>query len=106
MDNPSSAQPPEVQDSSSGILSARTLREEKDNSLPDVALKWGRTPKKPTEEEKSKWENYYSEEEKAKLRAEGINPALKAEMENNKRKHGGGFWSKVAQTSFGGGWTK
>lgn len=97
--------------------------------LPDPALKWGVTPrdnsnsnndenmnknKSPEKAtaaaagETSDWENYYDEATKAKLRAKGVNPALKAEMEHGQRQHcrEGSFWAKVAATSFGGGWIK
>ena len=92
--------------------------------LPDPALKWGVTPKHSKSsnskaDDKSQdqgdasapavdWENYYDEATKAKLRAKGVNPALKAEMEHGQRQHGreGSFWAKVAATSFGGGWIK
>ena len=75
-------------------------------NLPAIALKWGKTPKQQTEEEKARWKDYYSEEEQAEMRQKGVNPALKAEIEDSKKRHGGGFWSKVAQTSLGGGWIK
>ena len=47
------------------------------------------TPSAPSEADQRRFENYYSESEKEKLRSKGINPALKAEMEIN-RKEGGG----------------
>lgn len=94
--------------------------------LPDPALKWGMTPKHTTGngttttdknldqteaygtaavETPPDWDNYYDEATKAKLRAKGINPALKAEMEHGRKQGGreGRFWGKVAATSFGGG---
>ena len=91
--------------------------------LSDPALKWGVTPPNNSnnnENQKNKetaaagaaadttdWENYYDEATKAKLRAKGINPALKAEMEHGrKQSREGSFWGKVAATSFGGGWIK
>ena len=40
------------------------------------------------------------------MRQKGVNPALKAEIEDSKKRNGGRFWSKVAQTSLGGGWIK
>lgn len=91
---------------------------------PAPGLKWGVTPKAPTAasndqakdskpgqtdgEQTPDWENFYSEEEKAKLRAKGVNPALKAEMETRTRANGreGKFWQKVAGTAMGGGWIK
>lgn len=52
-------------------------------------------------EKRQALENFYTEEEKQKLRAKGINPLLKAEMEINKSKEGG-FWGKFAGTVMGG----
>lgn len=40
-----------------------------------------------------------------KWRKKGINPALRAEMDES-GKGEGGFWRKVAQTSMGGGYIK
>jgi len=49
-----------------------------------------------------------SAEEQEKLRAKGVNPALKAEMDDKvyKKGEGKGLWSKVAGTASGGGWIK
>ncbi|KAI5229154.1 ketoacyl-synt-domain-containing protein [Aureobasidium subglaciale] len=81
----------------------------------DVASKWGITPNtntsaKPIDPSTGKpvdWENYYDEETKKELRAKGVNPALKAEMDWHKsQSEGKGFWGKVAQTAMGGGYIK
>ncbi|KAK9415040.1 hypothetical protein SUNI508_10645 [Seiridium unicorne] len=55
------------------------------------------------------WEDYYSEEEKEKLRKKGINPALKAEMDyytgrSEESKGKGRIWYKIGDTPFGGSW--
>jgi hypothetical protein len=80
-----------------------------------AASKWGITPNsnsatKPIDAQTGKpidWENFYDEETKKNLRAKGINPALKAEMEWHKsQSEGKGFWGKVAQTAGGGGWIR
>jgi len=48
-----------------------------------------------------------SKEEQVKLRKKGVNPILKAEMdEATKKGEGRGLWSKVAGTAIGGGWIK
>lgn len=83
----------------------------------NAASKWGVTPhsesstsKQPIDPKTGKpidFENYYDEETKTKLRAEGVNPVLKAEMEWHKsQSEGKGFWGKVAQTTMGGGWIR
>lgn len=92
--------------------------------LADVGLKWGRTPKTTTstsmspdndstsdiQNQKTNWEDIYTEEEKQKMRAKGINPALKAEIDAKRNQDGKGrergFWGKVGQTAMGGGWIK
>lgn len=60
-------------------------------------------------EDRQRYENYFSAEEQEKLRAKGINPALKAEMEIKRKESGGGFMGKFfgsgvgsAPGSFGG----
>jgi hypothetical protein len=83
----------------------------------NAASKWGITPnsdpstsKRPIDPQTGKpidWENFYDEQTKQELRAKGVNPALKAEMEWNKsQSEGKGFWGKVAQTTMGGGWIR
>jgi hypothetical protein len=49
-----------------------------------------------------------TQSEQAKLRAKGINPVLKAEMDQEvyKKGEGKGFWTKLAGTGMGGGWIK
>lgn len=44
-------------------------------------------------------------EKQEEMRKKGINPVLRAEMDGASKGEGG-FWRKVAQTSFGGGWIK
>lgn len=77
-------------------------------NLPDVAAKWGVTPKdRPPPYSKPESDYSVEEQEKrAKLRAKGINPDLKAEMDAATKGKEGGFWRKVAGTSGGGGWIK
>lgn len=61
-------------------------------------------PVDPTSGQPIDFENYFSEEEKEKLRAKGVNPTLKAEMEWRKANSPAkGFWGKVGQLSWGGG---
>jgi hypothetical protein len=83
----------------------------------NAASKWGVTPNSnsstttkpidPQTGEPVDWENFYDEETKKELRAKGVNPALKAEMEWSKsQSEGKGFWGKVAQTMMGGGWIR
>lgn len=86
--------------------------EGREKGLPDVAAKWGITPKDKNDDQKphNKSESEYSPEEReqrAKLRAKGINPDLKAEMDAaTKGSKERSFWQKVAGTSSGGGWIK
>jgi len=48
-----------------------------------------------------------SREEQERLRAKGVNPILKAEMDDaTKKGEGKGLWSKVVGTALGGGWIK
>jgi hypothetical protein len=82
----------------------------------NAASKWGITPNsnssatKPIDTQTGKpidWENFYDEETKRQLRAKGVNPALKAQMEWHKNQsERKGFWGKVAQTTMGGGWIR
>ncbi|KAJ5952089.1 uncharacterized protein N7479_010502 [Penicillium vulpinum] len=78
-------------------------------SLPDPALKWGITPSKPYDPNEKPGPDHPVHqiplEKQEKMRKKGINPVLKAEI-YQAQKGEGGFWSKVAQTSFGGGWIK
>ncbi|KAG9564042.1 hypothetical protein KCU77_g2676, partial [Aureobasidium melanogenum] len=79
-----------------------------------AASKWGITPNsstsKPLDPSTGKpidWETFYDEEMKKELRAKGVNPALKAEMDWHKNQsEGKGVWGKVAQTAMGGGWIR
>ena len=55
-----------------------------------------------SEADKQRFEDYYSEQEKQKLRSKGINPALKAEMEINRKEGGGGsFANKLLGSGVG-----
>jgi hypothetical protein len=95
-----SQQPPSIQDAATA----------------NAASKWGITPNSkssaanPIDPQTGKpidWENFYDEETKKELRAKGVNPALKAEMEWQKsQSEDKGFWGKVAQTTMGGGWIR
>lgn len=97
---------PEVSPSSSSS--------KKTTTHPDPALKWGITPgthsRLPTDPpEYTPAEDSYSPEEqakRAKLRAKGVNPDLKAQMDaavHGKEGEKKGFWAKVAGTGWGGG---
>jgi hypothetical protein len=69
--------------------------------LPEVSLKWGRSPKSGSSPEIKASGHGYSEAEVTKMRAKGINPDLKWEREHGRggeRKKKGGFWGKVAGT--------
>lgn len=44
-------------------------------------------------------------EKQEKMRKKGINPVLKAEMDE-RMKGEGGFWTRVGMTAMGGGWIK
>ncbi|KAG9559618.1 hypothetical protein KCU71_g2505, partial [Aureobasidium melanogenum] len=81
----------------------------------NAASKWGITPNSsttsnpldPSTGKPIDWENFYDEETKQELRAKGVNPALKAEMDWHKNQsEGKGIWGKVAQTALGGGWIR
>lgn len=72
---------------------------------PDPGLKWGITPSKPYDPNEKPGPDHpvhkIPAEKQEKMRQKGINPVLRAEMDEAQK--GGGFWAKVAQTSFGGG---
>lgn len=60
-------------------------------------------------EDRQRYETYFSAEEQAKLRAKGVNPILRAEMEIKRKESGSGFMGKFfasgvgsAPGSFGG----
>lgn len=92
---------------SSPSLPKNTAKAEK--PLPDVALKWGITPSKPYDPNEKPGPDHPVHqiplEKQEKMRKKGVNPVLKAEMDQG-TKGEGGFWRKVSQTSFGGGWIK
>lgn len=87
--------------------------------LPDPGLKWGKTPSN-SPPSYTPAESSYTPAEQAKrekLRAKGINPDLKAEMDSkvfgkgepvdgSEKGKSKGFWNKVAGTAMGGGWIK
>ncbi|KAJ5091051.1 hypothetical protein NUU61_005921 [Penicillium alfredii] len=77
--------------------------------LPDPGMKWGITPKEPCDSNKKPGPDHPVHkiplEKQEKMRQKGINPVLKAEMDEGATGEGG-FWRKVAQTSFGGGWIR
>lgn len=80
----------------------------KSRPLPDPAMKWGISAKPYDPNEKPGPDHPVHKipmEEQEKMRKKGINPVLKAEMDESKKGEGG-FWGKVAQTSMGGGWIK
>ncbi|CAL5867102.1 uncharacterized protein PFLUO_LOCUS1314 [Penicillium psychrofluorescens] len=87
-----------------------TKKDKKDKKpLPDPGLSWGITP---SEEHKTAEKpgpdhpvHKIPLEKQEKMRKKGINPILKAEMDEG-TKGEGGFWQKVAGTAFGGGWIK
>ncbi|KAJ5085035.1 hypothetical protein N7532_009806 [Penicillium argentinense] len=73
-----------------------------------AAMKWGITPKPYDPNEKPGPDHPVHKiplEKQEKMRKKGINPVLRAEMDES-TKGEGGFWRKVAQTSMGGGWIK
>jgi hypothetical protein len=74
-----------------------------------AAMKWGITPSKPYDPNEKPGPDHPVHkiplEKQEKMKKKGINPVLRAEMDES-RKGQGGFWGKVAQTSMGGGWIK
>lgn len=74
-----------------------------------AAMKWGITPSKPYDPNEKPGPDHpvhkIPVEKQEKMRKKGINPVLRAEMDES-GKGQGGFWRKVAQTSMGGGWIK
>jgi hypothetical protein len=81
---------------------------------PALGLKWGKEPiradpnaSKP-EDDPNHPVHRISAEEQEKMRKKGINPVLKAEMDEGvyKKGEGKGLWTKVAGTALGGGWTR
>ncbi|KAJ5781299.1 hypothetical protein N7457_006459 [Penicillium paradoxum] len=80
----------------------------RERPLPDPALKWGITPSKKYDPDKKPGPEHPVHkiplEKQEKMRRKGIDPVLRAEMDEAVK--GGGFWRKVAQTSMGGGWIK
>jgi len=102
----SQASPPDTSSTSS--------KKKSEKPHPDPALKWGITPGKNSRlpgdpPEYTPQEDCYSPEEqakRAKLRAKGVNPDLKAQMDAavyGKEGQKKGFWAKVAGTAWGGG---
>ncbi|KAJ5625296.1 hypothetical protein N7510_001605 [Penicillium lagena] len=90
-----------------------TKKDKKDKKgkkpLPDPGLSWGITP---SEEHKTAEKpgpdhpvHKIPLEKQEEMRRKGINPILKAEMDEG-TKGEGGFWRKVAGTALGGGWIK
>lgn len=69
-----------------------------------AGMKWGKTPSKPYDPDEEPGPDHPVHkvplEKQEKWRKKGINPVLRAEMDELKKK--GGFWMKVAQTSMGG----
>ncbi|KAF2168450.1 hypothetical protein M409DRAFT_21200 [Zasmidium cellare ATCC 36951] len=87
--------------------------------LPDPAAKWGITPSTSPPSYTPPESSYTpaQQAEREKLRAKGINPDLKAEMDSkvfgkgepvdgSKKGKSKGFWNMVAGTAGGGGWIK
>lgn len=74
-----------------------------------AAMKWGITPSKPYDPNEEPGPDHPVHKiplkKQEKMRKKGINPVLRAEMDEC-QKGEGGFWGKVAQTSMGGGWIK
>ncbi|KAI7478944.1 hypothetical protein KC351_g7853 [Hortaea werneckii] len=80
----------------------------KDEPAPDAAMKWGISPDKYPPPVYSKPEEEYTPEERAerqKQREKGVDPDLKAHMDRT-LKGEGGFWTKFAGTTMGGGTIK
>lgn len=95
-------------DSASGSTSSSNMKKDK-RPLPDPGMKWGITPTTPYDPDEKPGPDHPVHkiplEKQEKMRQKGINPVLKAEMDES-AKGEGGFWRKVAQTSMGGGWIK
>lgn len=81
----------------------------KSKPLPDPGYTWGITPKKPYDPDAKPGPDHPVHkiplEKQEKMRKKGVNPVLKAEMDEA-GKGEGGFWRKVAGTSMGGGWIR
>ncbi|KAJ5609363.1 hypothetical protein N7528_009930 [Penicillium herquei] len=102
--------PDSMFEKNSNSSSASSSRIKKpDLPLPDPALKWGITPTKPLDPNEKPGPDHpvhqIPTEEQERMREKGINPVLKAEMDQV-CKGEGSFWQKVRQTSMGGGWTR
>ncbi|KAJ5223666.1 hypothetical protein N7468_008208 [Penicillium chermesinum] len=78
------------------------------NAPADPAMKWGISAEPHDPNRKPGPDHPVHQiplEKQEKMRKKGINPVLKAEMDQASKGEGG-FWRKVAQTSMGGGWIK
>lgn len=77
--------------------------------LVEPALKWGIRPSEPNDRAKEPGPDHPVHKvplkTQEKWRKKGINPVLRAEMDEA-QKGEGGFWAKVAGTAMGGGWIK
>jgi hypothetical protein len=81
---------------------------------PALGLKGGKKPVKPEpnapkpEDDPNHPVHKVSAEEQEKMRKKGINPVLKAEMDEKvyNQGEGKGFWTKLGGTAMGGGWIR
>jgi hypothetical protein len=81
---------------------------------PAQGLKWSKEPVRTDsnaprpEDDPNHPVHKISAEDQEKMRKKGINPALKAEMDEEvyKKGEGKGLWTKVAGTALGGGWIR
>ncbi|KAL9114672.1 MAG: hypothetical protein Q9227_001350 [Pyrenula ochraceoflavens] len=87
---PTSSQPP----SSSSPPPPQHTYNRAGELLPDVAAKWGYTPKDP---QRPLEPHGYSEEEAEKMRKKGVNPDLKWEMERERREGNRSWWGRLTQ---------
>ncbi|KAF9891158.1 hypothetical protein FE257_005094 [Aspergillus nanangensis] len=75
---------------------------------PDPYGQWGITPSKEARHDEVGKDHPVHKiplAKQEKMRAKGVNPVLKAEMDEA-TKGKGGFWAKLGMTSLGGGWIK
>ena len=98
--------------SSSSTLKPESEPEQKQTTSskrPDPSFSWGVTPSAEAtmtrEVDKDHPVHKIPLEKQEKMRKKGINPVLKAEMDE-KMKGAGGFWTRVGMTAMGGGWIK
>jgi hypothetical protein len=86
---------------------AQPRRNSAGDVVPEIAQNWFKTSKISASPEIKSSGHGYSEAEVSKMRAKGVDPDRRWEMEHGKRfgeqKKRGGFWGKMAGPGLGGG---